>query len=126
MLEYYGMPQETKKVLRKHSDGTIWLHTGDMGLMSENGYLSVKGRIKKIIIRHDGIKVYAIDIENALLNCPIVEQCAVVGVKDKEHIQGEVPIAYVVLNNDIELKKEIEDYLYKYCEANIIDYANPS
>ena len=125
MVEYYGMPDETKKVLRQHSDGSLWLHTGDMGYISEDGILTVKGRIKKMIIRYDGIKVYAIDIENALSNCPIIDQCAVVGVKDDGHIQGQLPIAYVVLNNDVILNQDIENYLYKYCEDNIIDYANP-
>lgn len=125
MKEYYGMKDETEKVLKVHDDGKTWLHTGDMGYMNEDGVLTVKGRIKKMIIRFDGIKVYSIDIEKVLNECSVVDQCAVVGVKDSNHIQGEVPVAYIVLSDNIELSNDIYSYIFKYCQDNIIDYANP-
>ena len=57
MKGYYKMPEETANVLRKHKDGTLWLHSGDLGYISEDGNLYLEGRLKRIIIRHDGIKV---------------------------------------------------------------------
>ena len=57
MKGYYKMPEETANVLRMHKDGTVWLHSGDLGYISEDGNIYLEGRLKRIIIRHDGIKI---------------------------------------------------------------------
>ena len=48
MLGYYGMPEETANLLRRHSDGRVWAHTGDLGYMDEQGFVYVESRIKRI------------------------------------------------------------------------------
>ncbi len=122
MVGYYEKPAETSMILRKHNDGEIWVHTGDLGFADENGILFVKGRIKRIIIRFDGIKIYPADIEAKLMQIDAVKKCAVVGKKDKEHFHGENPIAFIVKNQACWCEGCIESF----CEKNIIDYAIPT
>ncbi len=57
-------------------------------------------RIKRIIIRHDGFKVFPSMIENVISRHPAVHQCSVVGCADKDHVQGRLPFVFVVLNPD--------------------------
>jgi acyl-CoA synthetase (AMP-forming)/AMP-acid ligase II len=77
MLEYYDMPEATAAVL----DADGWLHTGDLGVMDERGYLRVTGRLKDMIIR-GGENIYPREIEAALTRHPGVAAAAVVGVPD--------------------------------------------
>ena len=117
-------------IKKKHNDGNVWIHTGDIGYVTENGFIYVVDRIKRMIIRQ-GFKVFPSEIENALLNNANVLKCAVVGVRDSR--EDTVPIAYIVLkNNDVdvstltnELNKTIEKHglppyyipkAYKYVE----------
>ena len=69
MLGYYGNVEETNKVIKEHKDGNKWLHTGDIGYVTPDGLLYVVGRIKDIIIRYDGKKIYPYNVENILLKC---------------------------------------------------------
>ena len=68
MLGYYKNEEETSNVLRKHADGKVWVHSGDLGYMDEDGQLFIEGRLKRMIVRHDGFKVYPSLIESVLLN----------------------------------------------------------
>lgn len=67
MLGYYGKQDETSKVLKKHADESIWIHTGDIGYVDEDGFVNVCGRVKRLIIRSDGFKVFPAHIENVVL-----------------------------------------------------------
>lgn len=124
MTGYYNNDKETAETIRIHNDGTAWLHTGDMGEITPEGILYIKGRIKRIIIRYDGIKIYPVDVESKILENPLVENCAVVAAKDPLHIQGDIPVAYIVLKND-EINTEIQESVKDYCKKHIIDYAVP-
>ena len=64
MKGYYNKPEETAYLLRRHADGQLWAHTGDIGSMDEDGFVYLDARIKRIIIRHDGFKVFPSMIEN--------------------------------------------------------------
>ena len=88
MLGYLGRPGATADVL---VDGR--LHTGDVGRLDADGYLTVVDRIKDMIIR-GGENLYPKEIEAALATHPDVLECAVVGAPDS--LYGEVPVAYVV------------------------------
>ena len=66
MKGYYGKPAETAALLRHHSDGRVWAHTGDVGYMDEDGFVFLDSRIKRLIIRHDGFKVFSIMDGNTL------------------------------------------------------------
>ena len=80
-----------------HGDGPSirdgWLRTGDLGALDEEGYLTVSGRLKEIIIR-GGANLSPGRIEEAILRDPAVRGCSVVGAPDAD--LGEVPVAFVV------------------------------
>lgn len=88
MLGYYARPEETASVLR---DG--WYHTGDLGHQDENGYLTITGRIKELIIR-GGENIYPAEVEEVLVGNDQVRDAAVVAQAHEE--LGEVPVAFVV------------------------------
>lgn len=126
MLGYYGMPEETANLLRRHSDGRVWAHTGDLGYMDEQGFVYVESRIKRIIIRHDGFKVFPSMIENVISRHPAVQQCSVVGCADKEHVQGRLPFVYLVLEpSAVAKKKQIIRELREMCAEGLPEYVQP-
>lgn len=125
MLGYYGNEEETNRVIRKHSDGKLWLHTGDIGYITEEGLLYVVGRIKDIIIRYDGKKIYPYNVENILLKCPIVKSVAVIGVPDPNHYNGEVPVAFVSIDDNY-TKEEAIEIINNYANNTITDYLIPT
>ncbi|SOD91338.1 class I adenylate-forming enzyme family protein [Streptomyces sp. Ag109_G2-15] len=87
MRGYLGRPEETAKVI---VDG--WLHTGDVGRLDADGYLTLVGRSKDMIIR-GGENIYPKEIEDVLVGDPSVLEAAVIGVPDEKW--GEVVVAYV-------------------------------
>lgn len=97
MKGYFNAPEETALVMRRHEDGEVWIHSGDIGYMDEDGFIYIKGRIKQIIIRFDGHKVFPISIETLINRHKAVGTCAVVGIPDLEHAQGEVPLGVIEL-----------------------------
>ena len=89
MKGYWRNPEATRETIR---DG--WLHTGDMGYIDESGYLFIMDRSKDMIIT-GGENVYPREIEEAIYLRPEIEDCAVIGVPDKQW--GERVVAYLVL-----------------------------
>ncbi|MEV0948576.1 AMP-binding protein [Rhodococcus sp. NPDC049939] len=88
MRGYLGRPGETERTIVGG-----WLHTGDVGKLDEDGYLTLVDRIKDMIIR-GGENIYPKEIENALATHDAVLEAAVIGAPDE--VYGEVPVAYVV------------------------------
>lgn len=125
MLGYFENEEETNNILRKHDDGLIWVHSGDLGYITERGVVHIKGRNKEMIVRYDGFKVFPILIEEAILSHPEVKACKVIGIKDKNYSQGELPKAYVVLKKQIEDKEKIKNELKKICEEKLAEYLQP-
>ncbi|MDR0912732.1 MAG: AMP-binding protein [Methanobrevibacter sp.] len=121
MLEYYKEEKETADVLKKHKDGKIWVHTGDLGSMDKDGFIYFKQRIKRII-KHSGYSIFPSQIEDVLMNHPAVNNVCVVGVPDD--YQMEKIRAYVVLEeeyeeaiehkNEISLKNDLLECSKKY------------
>ena len=96
MRGYHGMPEATAKVL----DADGWFRTGDMGQLDADGYLSITGRIKEMLIV-GGENVFPREIESVLEAHPDVEACGVIGRSDDK--RGEVPVAFVELRDDSSL-----------------------
>lgn len=118
MLGYFKNPKLTSNVLKKHSDGNVWIHTGDLGYIDEDGFLFIDGRIKEMITRHDGFKVYPNLIEKVISTHKAVIVSKVVGVPDEVNCQGQVPKAYFTIkdeykNNSTTIIKEIKDMCKK-------------
>ncbi|MFT3660579.1 MAG: AMP-binding protein [Gordonia sp. (in: high G+C Gram-positive bacteria)] len=121
MRGYLNRPEATAETI---VDG--WLHTGDVGILDEDGYLRIVDRIKDMIIR-GGENIYPKEIETALAGHEAVLECAVVGAPDP--VFGEVPVAFVVAYPDATVDAEqlaafIEPLLTKVkrpTEINLVD-----
>ena len=126
MKGYYNKADETAMILRRHPDGRIWVHTGDMGYLDEDGFVFLDSRIKRMIIRHDGFKVFPSMIENVVSRHPAVHQCSVVGCADKDHTQGRLPFVYIVLKADTTAKKkQVIRELERMCAEELPEYVQP-
>lgn len=100
MKEYWGQPEKTAEVMIKDDEGKVWMHTGDEASMDEEGYVSITGRIKDLIIR-GGENIHPLEIENCLLANDKVSGVSVVGLPDKKY--GEVVAAFMVPHKGVEL-----------------------
>lgn len=111
MKGYFKNFKETENIMRKHPDGKYWIHSGDLGHLDKDGFLFVNGRIKRMITRFDGHKVFPINIESLVCQHPNVRNCCAVAIRDREHAQGHVPLVLVELNecNRNSVCKEIFD-----------------
>ena len=126
MKGYYNKPEETAILLRRHPDGRVWAHTGDIGYLDEDGFVYLDSRIKRLIIRHDGFKVFPSMIENVVSRHPAVHQCSVVGCTDKDHTQGRLPFVYIVLKSDTTAKKkQVIRELERMCAEELPEYVQP-
>jgi acyl-CoA synthetase (AMP-forming)/AMP-acid ligase II len=114
MLGYHNKPDETKSALRAG-----WYHTGDLAKSDANGFITITGRLKELIIR-GGQNIAPAEIEEAVSAFPAVLDCAVVGVSH-EHL-GEVPALFVVLRQGQRLEG---DELLAHCRTRLSAYKIP-
>lgn len=124
MLEYHNNAEETNRIKRVHDDGKVWVHSGDFGYMNENGELFIIGRMKDVIIRHDGFKVFPSFIEEVIMKDSDVLECKVVGVNDNNFAQGELPYAYVVLKDGVSTS-DVLNRISDICEMMLQEYSLP-
>jgi len=122
MKGYWRMPTETANVLREHpSIGPgLWLHSGDMARMDEEGYFQIVDRKKDMIIC-GGFNVYPRDIEDVLYQHPAVHLVGVAGIPDE--YRGETVKAFVVLK---EGKMASEEELIAFCREHLAKYKVPT
>jgi len=113
MKGYWKKPEETAKTIQNG-----WLLTGDIGVMSEDGYFSIVDR-KKDMILVSGFNVYPNEIEDAIAAHPGVEEVAVIGVPDGA--SGEAVKAFVVKRDDTLTK----DAVRAYCKEHLTGYKVP-
>ena len=122
MTGYLDNPEETADTLRKLSDGNIWLYTGDLGYMDEDGYVYFKQRIKRMIITN-GYNVYPGQIENVIDGMDEVAYSCVIGVKDPRRMQRVR--AYVALMDGYEGNDELKAKIRAELKKHIAAYAIP-
>jgi acyl-CoA synthetase (AMP-forming)/AMP-acid ligase II len=115
MQGYYDEPDETAAAV----DGDGWLHTGDVGVMDERGYVRITDRKKDLFIV-GGFNAYPAEIENAMLGHDSIAQVAVVGVPDER--MGEVGLAFVVLRPGQEASA---DEIVAWCRERMANYKVP-
>lgn len=106
MKEYYNNVEATEVILKVHDDGKVWLHTGDLGYMTEEGVLYLDGRLKRIIKRYDGQKISPFEIESVINKLDFVDNCCVVGIFDSEHQKGSVAVANIILSADCQFTED--------------------
>ena len=126
MLGYYNNEEETHNIIKKHDDGNLWVHSGDIGYMTEDGFLFVVDRMKRMIVRHDGFKVFPSVIEKVISTHKAVKACCAVGMSDSEHSQGKLPVVHAVLEYDAENNiSKVEQELISLCQKELPEYAQP-
>ena len=116
MSGYLNNPEETKQVLKMHSDGKIWLHQADLGWCDEDGHFYMTDRIKNIFMR-TGFNVHPSKISEFIISLPEVKDCVVAGVPHPK--EQMVPIAFVVLNEKRTDTSEVKNHLAKECAHNL-------
>jgi long-chain acyl-CoA synthetase len=114
MEGYYNLPEETSKTITRE-----WLHTGDLGKMDAEGFVTITGRKKDLIISA-GENIYPREIEEVLAQHPKVKEVAVIGVKDE--VRGEVPKAFVIARDGMTVD---EKELRHFCRENLAGYKVP-
>ena len=122
MLGYMDNPEETAQTLRQHADGKIWLHTGDLGCMDEDGFVYFRQRIKRMIITN-GYNVYPSQLENVLDGHEKVLLSCVIGVRDER--RGQRIKAYIVPMPDVVPSDGLKTEILEYCKQHISKYALP-
>ena len=126
MLGYLNNKAETDNVIRRHPDGTLWVHSGDIGLMDSDGFVYIKGRIKRMITLFNGHKIFPTHIESVLGHHPMVASCAVVGVNDTTHAQGQLTLAVIEAKEQtLEKLTAIKSELYEMCRQELEGPAKP-
>ncbi len=112
MSGYWNRPEETAAAF---ADG--WLHTGDVGTIDAEGFLTITGRKKDMIIS-GGLNVYPSEIEAVLHRVLGVKEASVVGVPDERW--GEIPVAVIVSDGNLN-----EDEVLAYCASQLAGYKRP-
>lgn len=108
MLRYLNNPEKTESVLKMHSDGKLWYHTGDVGYIDENGRVFPCGRNDRMIINEkDGFKIRPQIIEEVICNSEYVDSCLV--VKYNHPKLGIVPKAFIVPKENCSSETVIND-----------------
>jgi len=122
MLGYINHPEENAQTLRVHSDGRTWVHTGDLGVMDEDGFIYFRQRIKRMIVT-SGYNVYPSQLENILDAHELVQMSCVIGVPDALKIQKVK--AFVMLKPGFAPNEQNRETLFAYCRKHIAKYAMP-
>ncbi len=122
MMGYLEHPEETANTLKRHADGKIWLHTGDVGSMDEDGFFYFKLRQKRMI-KSSGMNVYPAQVEDILYRHHEVQEACIIGVPDQAQVQ--VVKGIVVLKNPAKAGPEMEKILIDYCREQLIKWSCP-
>ena len=122
MIGYIGHEEENADTLRTHADGHVWLHSGDLGLMDEEGFIYFRQRIKRMIVT-SGYNVYPSQVENVLEGHPAVQRSCVIGIPDP--LKMQVVKAFIVLKDGYEPGDAMKEELLAHCKKHIARYALP-
>lgn len=116
MLGYWNEPDKTAEAI----DAARWMHSGDLGIMDENGYVDISGRIKDMVIR-GGENIYPREIEEFLYRHPKIRDVQVIGVPDEKY--GEELMAWVILKDGEESLSAEE--VREFCTGHLAHFKIP-
>ncbi len=122
MQGYLDQPEATREALRRHVDGQMWLHTGDLGRQDADGFFYFTVRLKRMI-KSSGFNVYPAQVEAVLDRHPAVAEVCVVGVPDP--LQMEQVMAFVVLHDRTTVGDDTARVLIDYCREHLIKWSCP-
>lgn len=122
MLGYINHEKENAETLRTHEDGHVWLHTGDLGIMDDEGFIYFRQRIKRMIVT-SGYNVYPSQVENIIEAHPNVQRSCVIGIPDT--LKMTVVKAFIVLKDGVEDTPQVRESIMAHCRKNIAKYALP-
>lgn len=122
MAGYLDDAEATAQALRRHYDGRIWLHTGDLGRMDADGFFYFTCRLKRMI-KSSGFNVYPAHVEAVLYRHEAVKDACVVGVPDPQQIERVK--AFVVPKAGVQPSDELADALIAYCRGELIKWSCP-
>ncbi|MBR0430895.1 AMP-binding protein [Candidatus Saccharibacteria bacterium] len=122
MVGYLNDDAETAQALRLHDDGKVWLHTGDLGILGEDGFIYFAQRLKRMIIS-SGYNIYPTHLESIINSHEGVLTSTVIGI-DHPH-KGQVPKAFIVLKSGYKAGKKVEREIRELLERNVPVYALP-
>ena len=119
MKGYLNNKEATDYVKRYHNDGKYWLHTDDIGVMDEDGFIFHKGRYKRMLTRQ-GQKLWLSALEEEVMKTSLVKDCC--AVKFPDQVEREVPVLHVVLNDGdgIEVIEKLDTYLKENCPPSYL------
>ncbi len=123
MMGYLNDDAENAQALRVHDDGKIWLHTGDLGYLGEDGFIYFAQRLKRMIIS-SGYNIYPTHLESIINSHEGVLTSTVIGID--HHYKGQVPKAFIVLKPGYKAGKKIEREIRELLERNVPIYALPA
>ncbi len=125
MKGYLNLPAESARALRT-IDGRTWLYTGDVGLMDEEGYITLCDRAKDMLIV-GGYKVFSVEVEDKLKALACVAQSAVIGAPDPKRPGSDVVNLYVELTREAKARDpdEVRGEIVAYCRENMAAYKIP-
>lgn len=127
MIGYYHNEEATENVVVTDKNGTRWIHTGDLGYISEDGLLFHKGRIRRIYltaVEGQPAKIFPNLVEEAIKGSNKVKDCTVVG-RFKENSTCYEAVAYVVLHDEITGDEQLIEELQKICKDKVPSYMCP-
>ena len=122
MTGYLNNQKETDNILRRHDDGKLWLHTGDIGYIASNGVVYYTQRLKRMIIV-SGFNVYPSMIETVLESHNAIKNACVIGVPHQYKMH--VPKAFIILNEGYHESGKLKKELKELCKNELSVYAVP-
>ncbi|GAA6012359.1 hypothetical protein JCM11491_007109 [Sporobolomyces phaffii] len=120
MLGYHNKPDATAETLVTDADGDVWLRTGDIAHVDDDGLCFITDR-KKELIKSKGFQVAPAELEATLLECPLVADCCVIGVYDDSQAT-ELPRAYIVLSSVGKQDANYSDSIHRWFDARVAHY----
>jgi long-chain acyl-CoA synthetase len=116
---YWNKPEETKNALKEG-----WFYSGDVGVMDEDGYITIVDRTKDMI-NVSGFKVFSVEVDDKMNKHPAIELCSTVGLPDPERPGSEIVKLYVLLKKGYEDTKEVRDSILEFAQENLAKYKIP-
>jgi long-chain acyl-CoA synthetase len=118
--QYHNKPEQTAVTFDKEG----YVHSGDVGIFDEDGYLKVVDRTKDMLIV-SGFKVYSVHVEEVMTKHPDIQILAIIGVPNPDRPGAEIVKAVVQLKQGVEATDEVKESIRKYAEENLAKYEVP-